>query len=151
MASTNAPETTLTRAEEAYAHLASFKRGDVVDVAGDEFFQPGIVDQAQQHDGDDIASAYVLVTGCGTTTRVTVASLLDGLTLTLQNEAARGNVRYFDAAGYATQNPQATCAKSGAWVPDENRTGNGVAWCPGCSEWVGITRDAGGHPEYVTH
>jgi hypothetical protein len=94
----------LTRAEAAYAHLASFQRGDVVDVAADEFFQPGIVTQAQRADGDDLTAAYVLVDGCGSVTRVTVGSLLDGMTLTLQNEVARGNVRYFDAAGYAAQN-----------------------------------------------
>lgn len=94
----------LTRTEDAYAHLASFKAGDVVDVAGEEFFQPGTVDLAQKCDGDDITAAYILVGGCGTTTKVTVASLLDGMTVTLQNEVAKGNVRYFDEVGYAAQN-----------------------------------------------
>ena len=93
----------LTRAEAAYAHLAGFQAGDVVDVAGDGFFQPGTITVAQQDGGDGITSAYVEVGGCGTTTRVTVADLLDGLTVDLQNEVARGNVRYFGEAGYAMQ------------------------------------------------
>ena len=66
--------TQLTRAEEAYAHLASFQRVDVVDLAGEEFFQPGTVDLAQQHDGDDITAAYVLVRGCGALTSTALDS-----------------------------------------------------------------------------
>ena len=93
----------LTRAEAAYAHLASFKAGDFVDVAGEEFFMPGHIDTPQQCDGDDITAAYVMVRDYSGLTKVTVASLLDGMTVDLQNEVARGNTRYFGEAGYAAQ------------------------------------------------
>lgn len=97
----------LTRAEAAYAHLASFQRGDVVDIGGRSFFQPGTVDLAQRCDGDDIGRAWVGVSGCGVLTRVTVASLLSGKhTITGLDDAKAGNVRYFDPAGYAMQNPE---------------------------------------------
>ena len=68
----------LTRAEEAYALLASFQRGDVVDVAGRSFFQPGTVTTAQQHDHADINRAYLIATVNGAEIRVTVGSLLSG-------------------------------------------------------------------------
>ena len=98
---------TLTRAEDAYAHLASLQRGDTVDVGGRSFFQPGTVTTPQQHDHSDINRAYLIVTGCGVETRVTVGSLLAGQhTITSLDDAKAGNVRYFDAAGYATQNPE---------------------------------------------
>ena len=45
------------RAEAAYAHLASFQRGDTVDVGGRAFFQPGTVTIPQQHDHADINRA----------------------------------------------------------------------------------------------
>lgn len=97
----------LTRAEDAYAHLASFAKGDAVDVGrryGD-FFQPGTVITPQQHDHADINRAYLVVTVCGVETRVTVGSLLAGrLTITSIADAKAGNVRYFDEAGYAAQN-----------------------------------------------
>ena len=95
------PVPALTRTEAAYAHLATFQRGDVVDVAGEEFFVPGTIDTPQQHDGDDITAAYVMVRDCSGLTKVTVASLLDGMTVSLTNEVARGNVQYFDAATWA--------------------------------------------------
>jgi hypothetical protein len=44
-------DTSLSRAEAAYAHLASFQLGDKVDVGGRSFYQPGTVTTAQQ-DGD---------------------------------------------------------------------------------------------------
>ena len=72
--------TALTRAEEAYAHLASFKRGDTVDVGcryGD-FVAAGTVTTAQQHDHADINRAYLIVTSGNTSFRVTVGSLLSG-------------------------------------------------------------------------
>jgi hypothetical protein len=97
----------LTRAEDAYAHLASFQRGDMVDVAGPRFYQPGTVTTAQQ-DGAGITRAYLVVTGCGTETRVTVASLLSGkYTITSEAERGTGKVRYFDAVSYAAQNEAA--------------------------------------------
>jgi hypothetical protein len=98
-------DTRLTRAEDAYAHLASFQLGDQVDVGGRAFFQPGTVTTPQQHDHDGINRAYLVVTGCGVETKVTVGSLLAGKhTITSRADAATGNVRYFDTAGYATQN-----------------------------------------------
>jgi hypothetical protein len=110
----------LTREEAAYAHLASFQRGDVVDVGGRAFFLPGTVTTAQQ-DASRITSAYVMVTGTATgpdgnggwrpepvDVKVTVVSLLSGKhTITSRDDAKAGNVRYFDPAGYAAQNPEA--------------------------------------------
>ena len=97
-------EVTLTRAEAAYAHRASFKRGDVVDVGGKSFFQPGRVIYPQQP-GRNMDEAYLMVEGCGIHTHVTVKSLLSGKhTITSRADAKAGNVRYFDEAGYATQN-----------------------------------------------
>jgi hypothetical protein len=111
--------TELTRAEAAYAHLASFKRGDKVDVGGRRFFLPGTVTTPQQ-DAHRITSAYLVVTGDSTVpdgsggwrteptmVTVTVASLLSGRhTITTLDDAKAGNVRYFDPAGYAGQNPE---------------------------------------------
>jgi hypothetical protein len=94
----------LTRAEDAYAHLASFQRGDQVDVAGPGYFLPGIVDTPQQDAGSDLTLAYLFVSGCGHRVPVTVASLLRGRTITSLDDAKAGNVRYFDEAGYAAQN-----------------------------------------------
>lgn len=95
----------LTRAEDAYAHLASFQRGDAVDVGGRAFFQPGTVTLPQQHDHADINRAYLIVEGCGVQTRVTVGTLLAGQhTITSLDDAKAGNVRRFDTAGYAAQN-----------------------------------------------
>jgi hypothetical protein len=97
----------LTRAEAAYAHLASFQRGDKVDVGGRSWFQPGIVTTAQQ-DGGSIEGAYLMVEGCGVQTKVTVASLLSGkFTITSLAGARDGGTRYFDEAGYAMQNEAA--------------------------------------------
>jgi hypothetical protein len=99
---------TLTRAEDAYAHLASFQRGDKVDVGGRRFYQPGIVTTAQQHDYADINRAYLIVTGCGVETRVTVGALLSGKhTITSQAERGTGQVRHFDAVSYAMQDEAA--------------------------------------------
>ncbi len=100
----------LTRAEAAYAHLASFQRGDTVDVAGDRFFMPGIVTQPQQ-DGPTIEDAYLVVSGTpatnGARQKVYVRDLLHAArTITTWADAATGNVRYFDQAGYAAQNPE---------------------------------------------
>lgn len=97
-------EVTLTRAEAAYAHLASFQHGDQVDVGGRAFFQPGTVTTQQQDSDCCYAHAYLIVTGCGAETRVTVGSLLSGeFTITSRAGAAAGKVRYFDPAGYAAQ------------------------------------------------
>lgn len=93
---------TLTRAEDAYTHLASFQSGDIVDVGGRSYFQPGTV--VERHDHADITRAYLVVVGCGVKTRVTVASLLAGkYTITSRADAKAGNDRYFDPAGYAMQ------------------------------------------------
>jgi len=98
-------DTKPTRVEDAYAHLASFQRGDMVDVAGRRFYQPGTVTTAQQHDHAGINRAYLIVTGCGTETRVTVGALLSGKhTITSQAERGTGLVRHFDAVSYAMQN-----------------------------------------------
>lgn len=108
----------LTRAEDAYAHLASFQRGDKADVGGRHYFLPGTVTTAQQHDHSDINRAYLVVTGTATVpdgnggwrpetidVKVTVGALLAGKhTITSHAERGTGRVRYFDAAGYAMQN-----------------------------------------------
>jgi hypothetical protein len=100
-------DTKLTRAEDAYAHLASFQRGDKVDVGGRRFCQPGTVTTAQQ-DGTGINRAHLIVTGCGVETRVTVASLLSGKhTITSQAERGTGQVRHFDAVSYEMQDEAA--------------------------------------------
>jgi len=101
--------TKLMRAEAAYAHLASFQLGDKVHVGGRAMRYPlGTVTTPQQHDFSDINRAYLIVTGCGVETRVTVGSLMAGHhTITSRADAKAGNVRYFDAAGYATQNGEA--------------------------------------------
>lgn len=105
---TTTTDTKLTRAEDAYAHLASFQRGDTVDVGGRSFFQPGTVTTVQQHDWSDINRACLIVTGCGVETKVTVGALLSGrYTITSLADAKAGNTRYFDEAGYAMQNGQA--------------------------------------------
>jgi hypothetical protein len=97
----------LTRAEAAYAHLASFQRGDAVHVAGGWYPLRGVVTTAQQHDHSDINRAYLIVTGGGREVGVTVGWLLSGKrTITSVADAEAGNVRYFDAAGYTAQNPE---------------------------------------------
>ena len=107
MTTTTEAPATLTRAEAAYAHLASFQRGDEVDVGGRRFFQPGTVTIAQQHDHADLNRAALVVEGCGVVTRVSVASLLSGrYTITSRADARAGNVRYFDAATWAMRNPE---------------------------------------------
>jgi hypothetical protein len=100
----------LTRAEAAYAHLASFQRGDTVDITGRRFYMPGIVTQPQQP-GATIEDAFVVVSGTpatnGARQTVRVRDLLSGdRTITTWDDAKAGNVRYFDAAGYAAQNPE---------------------------------------------
>lgn len=105
---TTTTDTKLTRAEDAYAHLASFQLGDKVDVGGRSWFQPGTVTLPQQHDHADINRAYLIVAGCGVETRITVGLLLAGqFTITSEAERGAGNVRYFDRAGYAMQNKAA--------------------------------------------
>ena len=100
-------KTNLTRVEDAYAHLASFARGDTVNIAGLAFGQFGTVTLPQQDDGDDLSRAWLVVDGDGVETAVTVASLLSGeFTITARSGAGSGRVRYFDEAGYATQNQE---------------------------------------------
>jgi hypothetical protein len=75
-AETTAAPATLTRAEAAYAHLASFQRGNRVIVDGRE---ARVVYPQQDPEGPrGIEAAYLMVTGYGTETHVTVRSLLDG-------------------------------------------------------------------------
>ncbi len=92
----------LTRPEAAYAHLASFQRGDQVDVGGRAFFQPGRVIYPQQP-ARSTEEAYLMVEGCGIQTHVTVTG---EFTITSRTDAAAGEVRYFDTVGYAMQNPE---------------------------------------------
>lgn len=66
----------LTRAEDAYVHLASFRRGELVKVDGR---QARVIYPRQEPPGArGIEAAYLLVTGYGTDTYVTVRSLLSG-------------------------------------------------------------------------
>jgi hypothetical protein len=94
----------LTRAEAAYAHLASFRRGDVADVTGRGWFQPGVVITAQRDVEDDITRSYLAVEGCGAVTIVTVALMLSGRFTITSRDAELGRTRYFDEARYAAQN-----------------------------------------------
>jgi hypothetical protein len=97
-------ETALTREEDAYAHLASFQSGDVVDVSGPRFFQPGIVTQAQVSPDGDMSRAHLFVGGCGVRTVVALAGLLSGeYRITALADARAGKTRYFDAVSYAAQ------------------------------------------------
>lgn len=107
-------DTKLTRAEAAYAHLASFQRGDTVDVGGRSFFMPGTVTipiAKPMQDVPVLEDAYVIVSGTAATNgarqAVRAGDLLSGdRTITSRADAKAGNVRYFDAAGYAQQNPE---------------------------------------------
>jgi hypothetical protein len=98
-------DTKLTRAEDAYAHLASFQRGDTVDIEARGICYPAVVMVPQQHDYADINRTHLIVSSNGTTIWITIGLLLAGqYRITLRTEA--GNVRYFDRAGYAAQNPE---------------------------------------------
>ena len=116
---TEAPAT-LTRAEAAYAHLATFQRGDRVVVTGRGYALEGTVTRPQQ-DARRISRAYLIVTGTGnypdgrggwvkTTVEcvITVSRMLSGRCLTLATlaDAAAGNWQHFDAATWAMQNPE---------------------------------------------
>ena len=89
-----AATTTLTRAEDAYLHLASFQRGDKVTVTGKAWVLPSggtaTVTLIQQHDFSHIGRSYLIVTDdCGAGFRVTVSNLLSGrYTINLQNGEA---------------------------------------------------------------
>src|ERR1700733_7860199 len=106
---TTTTDTKLTRAEAAYAHLASFQRGDLVDVGGRRFFLPGIVTTTQQHDFADINRVYLIVTSSrGLDVRVTVGELVSGQrTVASLDDAKAGRTPHFDAATWAMQNPEA--------------------------------------------
>jgi hypothetical protein len=96
-------DTKLTRAEDAYAHLASFQLGDSVEVQGREISFPAVVMTPQQHDFADINRCHLVVSSNGTEVRITVGLLLAGqYAITLASE--RASVRYFDAARYWVQN-----------------------------------------------
>lgn len=103
MTTTAADTGQLTRAEAAYAHLASFQRGDTVSVIGHRIFVPGTIAVPQQ-DGDTLEDAYVVVAGTSATNgarqTVRVSDLLSGdRTITSWTDL----VRYFDEASYAAQ------------------------------------------------
>ena len=96
-------DTKLTRAEAAYAHLASFQLGDSVEVQGREISFPAVVMTPQQHDHADINRSHLIVSSNGTEVRITVGLLLAGqYAITLASE--RAGVRYFDTARYWVQN-----------------------------------------------
>lgn len=93
---------TLTRAEDAYAHLAGFRRGDLVNVQGRQIAYPAVVMTPQQHDWSDINRACLVVSNEGTEVRITVGTLLAGQHA-ITHRAEPGNVRYFDRARYVAQ------------------------------------------------
>jgi hypothetical protein len=100
---TTTTATVLTRAEAAYAHLASFQLGDSVEVQGREISFPAVVMTPQQHDHADVNRCHLVVSSNGTEVWITVGLLLAGQhTITLASE--RASVRYFDAARYWVQN-----------------------------------------------
>jgi hypothetical protein len=103
--SATAETTRLTRAEDAYAHLASFQRGQRVTVSGPRFYQEGIVTFPLREDGPQIEHTFLLVEGDGVLTSIMPLLLTAGrYTITSLADAKAGNVRYFDEAGYAAQN-----------------------------------------------
>ena len=96
-------DTSLSRAEAAYAHLASFQHGDTVEIQGREISFPAVVMTPQQHDHADINRSHLIVSSNGTEVRITVGLLLAGqYAITLASE--RAGVRYFDTARYWVQN-----------------------------------------------
>jgi hypothetical protein len=105
---TTTTATKLTRAEAAYAHLASFKRGDAVDVIKkpgsywDEACLIGIVERAQA-DGDGIERAFLIVEGPELHRRISVRDLLSGEWSITTRE---GSAPRFDTATWAMQNGQ---------------------------------------------
>ena len=98
---------TLTRIEAAYLHLASFERGDLVDIEGRQVRYQAVVMVPQQgappatHAG--MRYARLTASSNGTEVEISVGALLDG-----QNTITRrgDSVRYFDLAGYEMQNPE---------------------------------------------
>lgn len=64
----------LTRAEDAYAHLASFQRGDLVDVAADRWHASATVTEAQR-DGWNLEAAYLVIDGPQISRAITVRDL----------------------------------------------------------------------------
>lgn len=120
MTATAETAATLTRAEAAYAHLASFRLGNRVVVTGRGYDLEGIVARPQQ-DARNISRAYLIVTGTGNYPDgnggwteataecvITVSRMLSGrcLTLATMADAAAGNWQRFDAATWAMRNPE---------------------------------------------
>src|ERR1039457_3889048 len=98
-----AADTSLSRADAAYAHLASFQHVQPVEVQGREISFPAVVMTPQQHDHADINRSHLIVSSNGTEVRITVGLLLAGqYAITLASE--RAGVRYFDTARYWRQN-----------------------------------------------
>lgn len=97
-------DTSLTRPEAAYAHLAAFRYGNRVDVTGPGLHETGTVTTPQRcipGRADDLTRAYLIVDTARTALPVTVADLLAGhRTITSLADAKAGNIRYFDAVTY---------------------------------------------------
>ena len=115
---TTAADTKLTRAEAAYAHLASFAKGAQVTVTGLHYALEGTVTTPQQ-DARSLRRAYLVVTGTGTFEDgdggweqrpvdcvITVDKMLSRGCLTLAGKAGAGagSWQYFDAATWAMRN-----------------------------------------------
>jgi len=96
---TTTTDTKLTRAEDAYAHLASFQRGDSVEVSGRRISFPAVVMTPQQHDHADINRCHLAVSSNGSEVRITVGLLLAGQ-YAITPASERAGVRYFDTARY---------------------------------------------------
>lgn len=130
-----AERTALSRTEAAYAHLASFAKGDRVVVSGRGYDLEGTVTR-QQQEARNIRRAYLIVTGTGTLPDgdggwrqvpvqcvITVGKMLAGRCFTLASvaDAAAGNWSYFDSATWAMHHPdtdpldtlRAACAAAG--------------------------------------
>jgi hypothetical protein len=93
-------DTQLTRAEDAYAHLASFHRGQLVDIQGRQVGYRAVVMVPQQHDHADINRTHLTVSNEGTEIRITVGTLLAGQHA-IRPAGDKGDFRYFDARRYA--------------------------------------------------
>lgn len=95
-----AADTKLTRAEAAYAHLASFQRGERVIVTGRAYAYEGTVTTTQRHDFADINRVYLTVSNGRTEIQVTVGQLLAGRAITSRADVEAGRIHHFDAARY---------------------------------------------------
>ena len=106
-------DTKLTRAEAAYAHLASFAKGERVVIGGHTLHSSEAVIKHPQTFPDNSAAiegAYLVaavsgIGGEGGWAEISVADLLAGQHVEHDGEHQwNGNLTCFDAAGYAAQN-----------------------------------------------